>query len=181
MPNHVVTIIRADDRKILSEVLKKANQLKTENKWEVSFDFNVFVPMPKHKEGVFFAKGSLEDNERTIYGDNNWYDWSIKNWGTKWNAYATREENLREQYETDDIQWRSLIKFETAWSHPLPVIKAMSKEYPNTEFWIQYADEDLGYNLGEYKIKDGKVLEETKFKNQRDKDTFARAVWHTAG
>jgi len=42
------------------------------------FDFNKIVPMPD-----FIFKGNLGQKEKEEYGKNNWYDWSITNWGTK--------------------------------------------------------------------------------------------------
>ena len=41
-------------------------------------------------------RGSIENEEMKQYGENNWYDRSPGNRGTKWNAYG---------YE-DDVQRR---------------------------------------------------------------------------
>ena len=66
----------------------------------------------------------------------------IDNWGTKWDAYEV-------------IHNEDGFIFDTAWSHPAPVIKKMSKMYPNLTFEIKFVDEDLGYNMGHYIIKNG--------------------------
>lgn len=42
------------------------------------------------------------------------------------------------------------VRFKTAWSHPFPLIKALSRQFPGDVFVVSYADEDLGYNAGEY-------------------------------
>jgi len=48
------------------------------------------------------------------YGFDNWYDWAIKNWGTKWGVY-------------DVTEWKgNKISFNTAWSPPIPIIEALS-------------------------------------------------------
>lgn len=47
-----------------------------------SIDFNKIIPMP---DTVF--KGSLGPEQREKYGTNNWLDWSVSNWNTKWNAF----------------------------------------------------------------------------------------------
>ena len=47
------------------------------------------------------------------------------------------------------------VRFKTAWSHPFPLIKALSRQFPDDVFVVNYADEDLGYNAGEYEIRNG--------------------------
>lgn len=83
------------------------------------------------------------------YKVTSWYDWCIKNWGTKWNAYA--------YFVTDENINNGEIKFETAWSSPLPVIVELSKKFSDHEIEVKYADEDIGSNYGHYIIKNGVV------------------------
>lgn len=68
------------------------------------------------------------------YGWKDWYDWSIDNWGTKWNACH--------EYIDDDNQ---VIEFETAWSMPEGIIKEICKYTPVR---VEFADENLGSNCG---------------------------------
>lgn len=103
---------------------------------EGTFDFNKIVPMP---EDIF--RGPLGEKERKMYGENNWYDWSRRNWGTKWNSYDG------EWYW--DGEGRS-IQFNTAWSAPEPIYLALTKKFPNLDFEVKFADEDMGYNCGEF-------------------------------
>jgi hypothetical protein len=87
------------------------------------------------------------DNER-LYGHRDWYSWSTSNWGTKWNAYSTNDN------EDDGIY------FETAWSTPYPVMLALSAKYPEVVINVRFADEDFGHNVGEYILQNGDVVEE---------------------
>tara|TARA_B100000085_G_scaffold228693_1_gene214720 strand:+ start:542 stop:985 length:444 start_codon:yes stop_codon:yes gene_type:complete len=80
------------------------------------FDFNKVVPMPEDSED-FQATGSLSMDEKN--GNNNWYFWSIKNWGTKWNAV---EPNLDVDEDT-----KLVYSFRTAWDAPRGVIDALYK------------------------------------------------------
>lgn len=72
-------------------------------------------------------------------------DFNREEWGTKWNAYNC------------DIKGET-ASFETAWSHPHPVIKKLSEMFPDVEIEVKYADEDFGNNLGSYSIKNGEKV-----------------------
>ena len=87
------------------------------------------------------------DNVR-LYGHKDWYSWSTSNWGTKWNAYDTNDN------EDDGIY------FQTAWSNPYPVMEALSRKYPDVVFHVRFADEDFGNNVGEYSLQNGNVISE---------------------
>ena len=74
-------------------------------------------------------------------------DYALNAWGTKWNAYGQSAE--------DNTSTR--VSFETAWSHPVPVIEALSKKFPEHEIKVRFADEDTGSNCGYYTIKNGEI------------------------
>lgn len=101
-----------------------------------------------------FDEGKLEDlkdNAERYYanlldfGYPSWYEWSIANWGTKW-----------------DVQYPSAhgdtLLFQTANSAPIPVIYAISKAYPEIEFEFTWADEDVTHNLGIVSVLNGEVI-----------------------
>ena len=60
--------------------------------------------MPKELEGTEYPTDKP-----------NWYDWCCENWRTKWNSY---DGNVTEDG----------IGFNTAWSQPIHVIAALSKQ-----------------------------------------------------
>ena len=95
----------------------------------------------KHSGYIEEARIALSNIEK--YGCKDWYEWSTQNWGTKWNAYGCNE--------VDDVT----ITFDTAWSSPLPVIKELSKMFPEVKIKLSYADEDFGYNCGEITFLNG--------------------------
>lgn len=123
------------------------------------FDFNTIIPMPKH---IF--QGDLGEKERLKYGVNNWYDWSIQNWGTKWNAcdIGIIESKKDSMYFT----------FNTAWATPEPIYRKLAEMYPDLVFEIRFADEDIGRNCGVILIRDGKC----EITMREDSD-FANEVW----
>ena len=75
------------------------------------------------------------ENQRK-YGYTTWYEWSIANWGTKWNA-------LNQNFEEPNVLW-----FDTAWAGVPLLIQTLSEKFPDIEFLYAYADEDLGSNVG---------------------------------
>lgn len=78
------------------------------------------------------------------YGERDWYDWSIENWGTKWNA-------------GDTVVYSDFIEFQTAWSTPIPVFVELSKRLKDITITVDYADEDIGSNCGTLEILNGGV------------------------
>lgn len=89
--------------------------------------------------------GNAYINNLINYNYSSWYDWSVSNWGTKWNACST--------YYIDDNN----IEFETAWSTPEEIFKEISRKY-NTLVRVEYADEDIGYNCGIIVYDNGKLI-----------------------
>jgi len=76
------------------------------------FDFNKIVPMPEDSDD-FNATGSITHDQ--MMQENNWYFWSAKNWGTKWNA-------IESQLDVDKDE-RIEYSFRTAWDAPRGVIR----------------------------------------------------------
>ncbi len=98
-----------------------------------------------------------------LYGTKNWYDWCIKNWDTKWNAYDQSLEN-------------NIITFDTAWSTPFSVILQLSAQFPKAIFKVDYADEDIGHNCGRYVLQSGLVIEEYEPESGNEAIKFANKI-----
>ena len=67
------------------------------------------------------------------YGQRNWYDWSLENWGVKWNAYYT-------QIEHDD-DGGMVFNFCSPWGWPQSVYEKMVKMFPDLLFEIEVVGE----------------------------------------
>jgi hypothetical protein len=97
-------------------------------------------------DGVHPMPKSLENT--TAPDDKpNWYDWRIKNWGTKWDVEGKLIEELG-----CNLQY----VFQSAWSPPVAWLKKVSKRYPRLFFRLQYYEEDIGF-MGIAKAKNGRV------------------------
>ena len=114
--HHVLTLIEGEDRHI---------------------DFNKIIHMPD----TVYGGELLGSYERKMYGANNWYDWRIAHWGTKWNAYSTG-------YDADE----NVLTFDTAWSCPSPIISKLAKICADFGVYFEgkWADENCGFNVGEF-------------------------------
>lgn len=153
MPNWVTNRIEAS-----KEILDTLMSVDENGKDFV--DFNNVIQMPDS-----VSRESIDLTKMNPLGEDNWYNWSISNWGTKWNA----ADFVR---ESDNV-----LVFETAWSHPFPVFEELSRSFPNDEILVAYADEDTGYNLGVYIMKNGVVInEDTLIEGSPEAVVFADAV-----
>jgi len=88
------------------------------------------------EEVIQYGEGYLQNQEK--YGAMDWYEWSIENWGTKWNA---RDSELFAYERAGEVE----IAFETAWSPPLPVINAMGRMFPDHSFRLEYREGGVGF------------------------------------
>ena len=83
------------------------------------------------------------------YGHASWYGWCIQNWGSKWNAYQSRP--LRDGDDT--------MEFLTAWASVPTIIQKLSEKYPDWTITYRWADEEIGYNVGEMVFQKGKCID----------------------
>lgn len=118
----------------------------------------------RHKEDYneVIKLGQMALNNLAKYGSTDWYEWSLKNWGCKWNASNT--------YLSSD---RKVIEFETPWSPRFPVIVALSKKFPELKITYEYADEQPGYYTGMIVIKGGEIIMDI-CEDEFSKDAYER-------
>lgn len=136
--------------------------------------------IPEEKEAMFLKhRTDIDDDEwkagrqafRNIqqYGFPTWYEWSINNWGTKWNAYDCIEIE-------DASEEQGELCFNTAWSAPHPILSKLALIYPDVEMEHEWADEDFGHNLGRVKYKGDTILEEYIPETTKEAYEFALKV-----
>lgn len=131
MPNHIQNKLQIiAPKKVLNFILSSIS-----NKGNV-ICFTKIIPPPSNDP----AYNDLPSQEKAKNSPNWWYEWNSTNWGTKWNAYNLDDGRT-------DLS-KGLIYFQTAWSCPFPVIQKLIESNPSAEFRIEYADEDIGSNVG---------------------------------
>jgi hypothetical protein len=178
MPNHVSHEVEfSGNQEKIDELFAfiKGENLKEDE--ETHIDFEKIIPLPEELRANDFPKRIVsqaeydewirkrDNNELTEYekenkpitqkmsddlnsilkrkyGYDNWYDWRLNFWNTKWNAYYQRKEE-------------NTIFFDTAWSTPFQIFKKLSEIFPQVTINVKFADEDFGYNCGNYVYEEG--------------------------
>lgn len=179
MPNHIDTqvVVTGNGRDI--NQFKKLFIAK--DKEGILFDFNAVIPMPEElKDTISPSPRTLiqakekpydwvdeKDIERVIavrvaqfenkakyikkFGADNWYDWSINHWGTKWNSYNCSV--------VGESKGMLRLHYNTAWSPAKPVFDKLAEMFPQLSFEMRVLDEGWGY-AGTYYWSEGDFWDE---------------------
>lgn len=91
-------------------------------------------------------EGNIEEGEETIFNFNNlcpcpneddWYNWRITNWGTKWNGII---------HNTEIADSELVIDFNSAWSPPEQWVRYVAENhYPDLHFNLSYIETGAGF------------------------------------
>jgi hypothetical protein len=118
--------------------------------------FRKLKPMPEELRDTTSPR---EKNEELIkkYGSDNWYDWAIKYWGTKWGCYDVSFDPI---YKTDSGEYEMQINYSTAWSPGDDFLMEYLavEDYKKLTFHLYYQEPGMGFH-GFFFIKDGEVVE----------------------
>jgi len=169
MPNHTDNLLSIVGRNKIKSILKP---YLSRNKAEGSFlDFNKIVPMPtqieqslKYGDMKYLTKKRTPKQEKMmrekqekqekecleLYGAKSWYEWSIQNWGTKWNSYNNRF------YKKDGCEG---LFFQTAWSVPENALRTLAMKSGET-IRLAYLDEGYAFMGVQHFFNDGRVDDE---------------------
>ena len=104
-------------------------------------------------------------NKRTT-GHFHTLDFAREKWGTKWNAYD----------QLVDLE-QGVFEFDTAWSRPELVFKALSTLHPDAEITLRFADEDIGSNCGTLVLKGGEIIQSDVAPNWNEMSVAEQAKW----
>ena len=118
--------------------------------YQAPFSFNSIVPMPEDIRDTTSPTRISETNTQEQvdalqekYGVTNWYDWAIKNWGTKWDLNAFHDDTQVNYHEdANEVTYR----FDTAWSPPQLVHEALVEQYPAVNISWHYDEPDMEFS-----------------------------------
>lgn len=166
MPNWVYNFVTVEgDRKDLLAFAEKAEGKDSKiSDAEIvnAIHFGAFIH-PTDEELPYY-KGELTDEKPEGYeklssaeqmahslkfSGRGWYDWNIREWGTKWDAC---EQNFTDQMGAGMLDY----SFSTAWSIPEPVFRAMVEQHPELSFKFS-SREEQGWGA-EYSGDEGELI-----------------------
>lgn len=93
---------------------------------------NAMVPMPEH----------LKDTVKGSNGDaDNWYDWAVSNWGTKWDVDTEGLEF------TDNGDGTAMIEgwFDSAWAPPIEAYNTFCDDMDNCDLQASYHEPGMDF------------------------------------
>lgn len=139
-----------------AKIYDKEGKVTGESKEDKAFTFEGVHPMPKE---LMITAGSYLSEEETKqekinlekHGHKNWYDWSIAEWGTKWNASAF---DLCDEWE-DEYEKVIMLRFDTAWSPPMGWLQKATDKFPLIRFEMDVTEESdmfMGKPIAQYGI-----------------------------
>ena len=140
MPNHVFNSMTVTGNKLeiqaFTEKAKLLHNKETNEPLEEVREFSYwnFVTPPEEAvaSGEYwgthgFAKGEQVGNTR-----DNWYNFNVREWGTKWDAYDVDVEVSENQFS---------VKWSSAWSPPTNAMIAMVEQHPSLDFDFRWEEE----------------------------------------
>jgi len=111
--------------------------------------------------------GNLGERERQLCARKNipnWYDWNIKNWGTKWDVSTEDLSFVFDapefgKYFVDPKDGSSIIHgfFESAWTPPIQAYKYFLEKNPSCKIIASYYE--VGMDFAGYFDENGLVTE----------------------
>lgn len=102
--------------------------------WHDPISFANFISPPQEAidSGEYWATHGFSEGKESGNTPNNWYNFNVREWGTKWDAGHPEVEKTDEGLA---------VAFETAWSPPEPIFHAMVEQFPDLTFDIWWEEE----------------------------------------
>jgi hypothetical protein len=125
----------------------KVKEVKKFIKGDTILDFSTLLPIPSdllNDQSPPTCSKEESRSRKKKYGYDNWYDWCVYNWGTKWNASDVRI-------------CRNTYRFHTAWSPPMEWLKKLSEKFHMLKFKLNCAENGCGL-LATVTIQNGCVV-----------------------
>ena len=110
---------------------------------------------------------SLPLQEALKFEGNHWYDFNVREWGTKWDVAVSSEDKSPNTYMEDTANGDNHVvyyNFETAWSRPMTALIKLSNQYPDLLFTLSY-EEETGWG-GECEILRGEIISDVEWESQ---------------
>jgi hypothetical protein len=129
MPNHVYNTLTATGTPEAINAFKEKAQ---HDERELSYWNFVTPPQEAIDSGEYWATHGFVAGEASGHTPNNWYNFNVREWDTKWDTYDLHVESApRSFYAT----------FSSAWSPPIAVFRAIAEQHPELTFDFSWEEE----------------------------------------
>jgi hypothetical protein len=108
---------------------------------------------PTNLEAYHGPQPELDLSKGISFDSDHWYDWNVRNWGTKWDVAVGDDNKYPETEITDETKNSLGYRLNTAWSPPAEAIAKLSKQYPDLVFTLSF-EEETGWG-GEMVFENG--------------------------
>lgn len=101
------------------------------------------------------------------YSPNNWYNWNLSHWGTKWNAA---------EVHVDHFDAMTIIMFETAWSPAEPIVAALAEQFGDCQITHDYVECGMEFAGRQVynELEDDDIILHTKLSGAVRKETVTK-------
>jgi len=146
MPNHVYNTVTLTGNfrdltklKLLLNMPHECQHINGDNSIS-SFNFySLIAPDKSVWDEYYGVEPKYEDfKDRLLHSTNHWYDWNIRNWGTKWNAYDVEQSDTFDMDDIDDDLNSITYNFNTAWSPPDKIIEALANKIEELKLKVTF-------------------------------------------
>lgn len=121
-------------------------------------DFSKVIPYP---ENIYL--GPITASALSEYGQNNWYDFNKKNWGTFYNAY-------------DAVSFGNILDFLTGWRPSAKVIEKLAHIFPEVDITLKYAARFPGGPIGVVHFS-GDTMQKISL-TEEEKQELRNSLWN---
>jgi hypothetical protein len=140
-------------------------------KQQVTYPNPVFafwnIVKPTNMEAYDGPQPKTEDFATAMtFPSDHWYDWNVRNWGTKWDVAVSSTDTNPDTYMEETVNGENHViyyNFETAWSRPMSALLNLSNQYPDLLFTLSY-EEETGWG-GECELLRGEIISESMYDN----------------
>lgn len=128
-------------------------------------DLDAYFGQEKKPDDYEAMSMNTRMHEAMEFKGDHWYNWNIRNWGTKWDA---------NEVSFDDLNGSLMYYFATAWSPAEGAFRAMVEQHPDLQFEFVNVEEQ-GWGVV-FEGKDGELGEVRSWDIPR-----SHAEWEATG
>jgi hypothetical protein len=99
---------------------------------------SAIYPMPNELEGTTSPSSSAKKPQPMIEGFDNWYDWRVQNWGTKWDITLSDGDHGLKFIDHKDGEAEINGWFMSAWAPPTGVMDKLLDDHNDIDVSMYY-------------------------------------------